>query len=182
MFLLSSLVYTAKDETESKFVPGYVTFLLITLIGLLNSSLVGFWGGLFNLNISCWRRLDATDDSTIGSWVSKDKMQQGLSAHEATRRLGVVGPNILDLKKPTILGSIVREFSKPFYLYQNFMVWYVCPDQCFSSTCITLISFLSLTQKDLGPILGKWTCMFHRQISISTSTTFLYPMNPYYSF
>jgi hypothetical protein len=52
-------------------------------------------------------------------------MHQGLTAEESTRRLGVVGPNILDLKKPTVIGSIMKEFSKPFYLYQNFMVWYV---------------------------------------------------------
>ena len=72
------------------------------------------------------RRLNVAEDSTIGNWLSKEQLQHGLSSHEAARRLGVVGPNVLDLKKPTILGSIVREFSKPFYLYQNFMVWYVC--------------------------------------------------------
>ncbi|KAL3780294.1 hypothetical protein HJC23_001335 [Cyclotella cryptica] len=72
-------------------------------------------------------RLDVTEDSTIGNWLDKDRMHQGLSSQEATRRLGVVGPNVLDLKKPTILGSIVREFSKPFYLYQNFMVWTWAP-------------------------------------------------------
>ncbi|KAL7521821.1 hypothetical protein ACHAWX_006509 [Stephanocyclus meneghinianus] len=72
-------------------------------------------------------RLNVAEDSTIEHWLSKDHMQHGLSSQEATRRLGVVGPNVLDLKKPTILGSIVREFSKPFYLYQNFMVWTWAP-------------------------------------------------------
>ena len=42
---------------------------------------------------------------------------------EASMRRGIVGPNVLDLKKPTIITSIANEFSKPFYLYQNFLVW-----------------------------------------------------------
>jgi hypothetical protein len=70
--------------------------------------------------------LDITEGATIGDWLDKDTMHKGLTGNEATQRLGVVGPNILDLKKPTVLGCIIREFSKPFYLYQNFMVWCVC--------------------------------------------------------
>mmetsp|Transcript_27001 Transcript_27001/g.43846 ORF Transcript_27001/g.43846 Transcript_27001/m.43846 type:complete len:192 (-) Transcript_27001:458-1033(-) len=70
--------------------------------------------------LGCW---DVTEDSTIGHWTDKDFMYKGISKDEATNRLGFVGPNVLDLKKPFILKSIINEFSKPFYLYQNFMVW-----------------------------------------------------------
>jgi cation-transporting ATPase 13A3/4/5 len=72
-------------------------------------------------------RLDITEGATIGNWLNKDTLHKGLTSNEATQRLGVVGPNILDLKKPTVLGCIIREFSKPFYLYQNFMVWTWAP-------------------------------------------------------
>lgn len=68
----------------------------------------------------CW---DVTQDSKIGSWLDETYLHYGLSNVEACKRLGVVGSNVLDLKKPTIFGSIKNEFSKPFYLYQNAMVW-----------------------------------------------------------
>jgi magnesium-transporting ATPase (P-type) len=66
----------------------------------------------------CWNA-----KTNIGTWLNKSYMYCGLTTHEADRRLGIVGPNVLDLKKPTLFGSIKNEFSKPFYLYQNFMVW-----------------------------------------------------------
>lgn len=47
----------------------------------------------------------------------------GLSTDEVILRRGKSGPNVIALLKPTILGSIYKEFSKTFYLYQNFMVW-----------------------------------------------------------
>jgi len=70
--------------------------------------------------LGCW---DVTNDTTIGQWMDKDFLYRGISSDEAIKRFGFVGPNVLDLKKPTILGSIIAEFAKPFYLYQNFMVW-----------------------------------------------------------
>ena len=66
---------------------------------------------------------DVTQDAGYGSWLDKSYLHHGLSQEEATKRLGVVGPNVLDLKKPTLISSILTEFSKPFYLYQTFMVW-----------------------------------------------------------
>lgn len=60
---------------------------------------------------------------TIGRWLDRSYLYEGLSHEEASIRRGIVGPNVLDLKKPTILMSIANEFSKPFYLYQNFLVW-----------------------------------------------------------
>ena len=73
----------------------------------------------------CW---SVTHNSNIGAWLDKASyLHQGLSSQEALQRLGIVGPNVLDLKKPSLFGSIKNEFSKPFYLYQNFMVWTWAP-------------------------------------------------------
>jgi hypothetical protein len=68
----------------------------------------------------CW---NAQQDAPIREWLDSSYLHRGLSNEEAAKRLGIVGPNVLELKKPTIVSSICREFSKPFYLYQNFLVW-----------------------------------------------------------
>ena len=52
---------------------------------------------------------------------------QGLSTDEVVQRTAKVGPNIVPMDRPTILGSIRKEFGKAFYLYQNFMVWTWAP-------------------------------------------------------
>ncbi len=66
----------------------------------------------------CW-----VSTQKIGSWLDSSYLHYGLSTEEASKRLGIVGSNVLDLKKPTVFGAIKTEFSKPFYLYQNAMVW-----------------------------------------------------------
>jgi hypothetical protein len=55
--------------------------------------------------------------------ADKKTMNQGLSMSESTWCLGIVGENVLHMEKPTVLGSILKEFNKGFYLYQNYMVW-----------------------------------------------------------
>jgi hypothetical protein len=47
----------------------------------------------------------------------------GLSQDEADGRRGIQGPNVIPLEKPTVIGSLRKEFGKAFYLYQNFSVW-----------------------------------------------------------
>jgi hypothetical protein len=66
---------------------------------------------------------DVQKGMLIGEWLDSSYMRQGLSQDEAVKRLGIVGPNVLKLKKPTFIRSMYTEFSKPFYLYQTFMVW-----------------------------------------------------------
>jgi hypothetical protein len=68
----------------------------------------------------CW---NVNQDTAIREWLDRTYLYHGLSNEDAIKRLGVAGPNVLDLKKPTIVSSIIREFSQPFYLYQNFLVW-----------------------------------------------------------
>jgi hypothetical protein len=62
--------------------------------------------------------------TTLGEFLDQ---VGGLSLHEASHRRGRLGPNVIPMPKPTILGSIYKEFSKTFYLYQNFMVWSWAP-------------------------------------------------------
>ena len=66
---------------------------------------------------------NVTENATIGKWLDKAYLHQGISNDEAVVRRGIVGPNVLDLKKPTLVGSIFAEFSKTFYIYQTFLVW-----------------------------------------------------------
>jgi hypothetical protein len=58
--------------------------------------------------------------TTIGDF---DKMRTGLAANEVEKRRRVVGPNSIEMKPPSLLRSISEEFTKPFYTYQNYMVW-----------------------------------------------------------
>jgi magnesium-transporting ATPase (P-type) len=58
--------------------------------------------------------------NTIGDF---DKMRTGLAANEVEKRRRVVGPNSIEMKPPSLLRSISEEFTKPFYTYQNYMVW-----------------------------------------------------------
>jgi Cation transporter/ATPase, N-terminus len=47
----------------------------------------------------------------------------GLTEEEVTLRRGHAGPNVIPLPKPSIIGCIYNEFSKSFYIYQNFILW-----------------------------------------------------------
>lgn len=47
----------------------------------------------------------------------------GITSSEALNRLGNAGPNVIALEEPTLIGCIAKEFSKPFYVYQNFVLW-----------------------------------------------------------
>lgn len=76
-----------------------------------------------NLNKFIPGSFDVTEDTVYGRWLDKSYLHKGLSHEEAKRRLGLVGPNVLDLQKPSLLSNIVAEFSKTFYLYQTFMIW-----------------------------------------------------------
>eukprot|EP00956_Cyclotella_meneghiniana_P015140 scaffold22980_cov52-Cyclotella_meneghiniana.AAC.1 len=63
--------------------------------------------------------MDITKDTSVGKWLDKSTMTKGLSISESTWRLGIVGENILHMDKPTVIKSIIKEFQKPFYLYQD---------------------------------------------------------------
>ncbi|KAL3816680.1 hypothetical protein ACHAXA_003870 [Cyclostephanos tholiformis] len=106
----------------------YFRFRRFIYDAALNSFVTGSW--------------DVQEGANIGAWLDSSYLHQGLSEDEAVKRLGIVGPNVLKLKKPTIIGSIYAEFSKPFYLYQTFMVWTWAPFwyyyMAIVNTCIRL--------------------------------------------
>lgn len=77
-----------------------------------NAEAVGFVPGIMNVG------------STFGDFLSQ---MEGMSSDEAAVRGGLAGPNVIKIKKPTIHGSLLKEFSKTFYLYQSFMVWTWAP-------------------------------------------------------
>jgi len=47
----------------------------------------------------------------------------GLTESEANHRRSKIGHNSIDLKKPSFFVGIIEEFSKTFYIYQNFITW-----------------------------------------------------------
>ena len=49
----------------------------------------------------CWN----VKNANIGTWLDKSYMYCGLMSEEAIMRLAIVGPNVLDLKKPILLLS-----------------------------------------------------------------------------
>ena len=108
---LSTSVTYCKVRVDSKTANRYFYFRFRRFIydAELNKYVAGNW--------------DVEEGVKIGEWLDSSYLHQGLSMDEVIKRRGVVGPNELDLKKPTIVSSTIREFSKPFYLYQNFLIW-----------------------------------------------------------
>lgn len=57
---------------------------------------------------------------TVGDFY---QLRSGLSTSDAQHNSFIVGPNTIMLEKPSLLKCIWIEFSKPFYVYQTFIVW-----------------------------------------------------------
>jgi hypothetical protein len=49
----------------------------------------------------------------------------GLSSGAVADRRRVVGPNLVDMGKPSVVGTLWRQVSQPFYTWQMFFVWTV---------------------------------------------------------
>lgn len=58
--------------------------------------------------------------STIDDFLSVSK---GLTTQQVEKRLATIGRNVIHMKKPTVFNCLIEEFSKPFYIYQLFMIW-----------------------------------------------------------
>ena len=119
--------YSDKSQNPAKGLHNEVTYCTVRVDGKTGSRYFYFrfrryiYDAASNKFIpGCW---NVQQDTAIREWLDTTYLYQGLSKDEAVKRLGTVGPNVLDLKKPTIVSSIIHEFSKPFYLYQNFLVW-----------------------------------------------------------
>ena len=119
--------YSDKSQNPAKGLHNEVTYCSVRVDGKTGSRYFYFRfrryiydSGSNKFIPGCW---NVQQDTAIRDWLDSSYLYQGLSKDEAVKRLGIVGPNVLELKKPTIFSSIIHEFSKPFYLYQNFLVW-----------------------------------------------------------
>ena len=60
---------------------------------------------------------------TVGDVRQVAENTNGLKYNEVQDRLERNGPNVIDMKPPHLWTCIHQEFSKPFYTYQNFILW-----------------------------------------------------------
>jgi predicted P-type ATPase len=51
------------------------------------------------------------------------KMKSGLTTQEEKQRHGIIGPNVVRIESPSFIKILFNEFSRIFYVYQNFMTW-----------------------------------------------------------
>ncbi|RYH30766.1 hypothetical protein EON65_04255 [archaeon] len=51
------------------------------------------------------------------------KMKAGLDAIEEKKRVALIGPNVIATDDSSFLHIMLNEFSRVFYVYQNFMAW-----------------------------------------------------------
>jgi hypothetical protein len=126
----SALSFLYSDNSlhpAAKGVKNTVTFCKVRLDARTGSRYFYFRFRRYIFDGSCNKFIpgscDVTQNTTICQWLDTSYLHQGLSCREAAKRLGIVGPNELNLREPSVLSCIATEFSKPFYLYQTFMVW-----------------------------------------------------------
>jgi hypothetical protein len=60
---------------------------------------------------------------TLGQLSQLGNNKVGLSDEDVKDRYRVVGPNTIEMIKPTFLRALRQEFAKPFYTYQLFLIW-----------------------------------------------------------
>jgi hypothetical protein len=59
-------------------------------------------------------------NDTIGDL---DKARSGLTSEDVQARRRVVGPNTIQMPKPTFWGVFFQEFTQAYYTYQNYIMW-----------------------------------------------------------
>jgi predicted P-type ATPase len=64
------------------------------------------------------------------------KGRGGLNSDQVEKEMALVGPNVIQMSKPNILNTLVREFSKGFYVYQVFMIWTWFPLWYYYMACV----------------------------------------------
>jgi hypothetical protein len=73
---------------------------------------------------------------TIGDLI---KSRGGLNFEQVEKQMALVGRNIIHMSKPNILKTLVREFSKGFYIYQVFMIWTWFPLWYYYMACVQTV-------------------------------------------
>jgi hypothetical protein len=79
---------------------------------------------VFSVEIGCFISGHVNVTGTINELLLHSR---GLSTDVVAKRGGYAGQNMLKLEKPTLVGCIMKEFNKSFYVYQAFMVWTWAP-------------------------------------------------------
>lgn len=59
----------------------------------------------------------------IGTASDLIKMKNGLSFEEENKRTAAIGPNVISTSDASFVKIAIKEFSRIFYVYQNFMAW-----------------------------------------------------------
>lgn len=60
----------------------------------------------------------------IGNTIEElSKWKEGLTSKQVNLHQAHVGPNVISIPKPNWFHTVYIEFSKPFYLYQTFILW-----------------------------------------------------------
>jgi len=60
---------------------------------------------------------------TVEELLAAADTNTGLSLQDVEERRRMVGHNSIEMENPVFLKVLLREFSKPFYTYQLFMIW-----------------------------------------------------------
>lgn len=71
--------------------------------------------------------------STVGDFLDA---KSGLSSERAVAEMAIVGRNMIHMKKPYFILSVIKEFSKTFYIYQAFMIWTWFPLWYYYMACV----------------------------------------------
>ncbi len=64
-----------------------------------------------------------SDMDISGSAAKLYEMRGGLSSEKVREKEAEVGLNVINIGDPSFIGVVISEFSKIFYVYQNFMAW-----------------------------------------------------------
>jgi magnesium-transporting ATPase (P-type) len=60
---------------------------------------------------------------TVRKIADMYELRPGLSKEQVRIRRALVGPNVIEMREPSLLRTLSSEFARPFYTYQNFMIW-----------------------------------------------------------
>lgn len=66
---------------------------------------------------------EPSDLHISGNATELFQLKEGLTDDEARRREAIIGGNIVGIDEPSFLKALVKEFSRIFYVYQNFITW-----------------------------------------------------------
>jgi hypothetical protein len=89
------------------------------------------------------QRIHAMDDSS-DSLENRRCHLQGLTSKDVQERISTVGPNIMEIPRPSFFKIFLAEMAKPFYIYQGYIIWcWAFVDYFYAAVCIWFIILLT---------------------------------------